>query len=297
MQLKSAFCVSLLALMSSACATVQSAEMTGCHLALELGAADETFPQSIAHYLDLLDCLGDSDPDVRDGFAYERLVDALRNRPPDSETRRAIAARLIQNLQQDDADQDGFLKPFSVLALAEVARTDRLIPYLSASERDEFVRIGTTYLRSVRDYRGFEKDVGWRHGVAHAADLMLQLSLNAKLGDSNAEQIFAAIETQIAPAGAHFYIFGEPRRLARPVLFLAMAGHKPKEGWTNWFLTFAADDTDPDWQSPYSSLQGLANLHNTRQFASTVLLWASENDDPKLAPLADGARAVLSSLP
>ncbi len=289
--------VSTMALLSSACSTMTTSKFAGCDRAQEFGAADETYPQSTEQYRDMLDCLGHADPTVRDGFAYERLVDALRNRPPSVETRRAIASHLVQNLQANDVDQAGFLKPFSVLVLAEVARTDRIDPYLSSQERSDLVRTGTTYLQSVRDYRGFETDVGWRHGVAHAADLMLQLALNDQLSASDAEKIFSAISTQILPEDAHFYIFGEPRRLARPVLFLAMAGHAPAEGWTDWFAKMAANETDPKWQSPYSSRQGLANLHNTRQFASTVLIWASEGDNANLKPLADGAKAVMASLP
>ena len=39
---------------------------------------------------------------------------------------------------------------------------------------------------SVRDYRGFDAKQGWRHGVAHGADLLLQLSRNRHAVDAGA---------------------------------------------------------------------------------------------------------------
>ena len=301
MGLKSTTIICATALFASACATASSpppiaATIAACDNAQKAAAADESYPQSADDYMDMLECLGNGDPDIRDGFAFERLTDALRNRMPGADTRRAVGARLMENLQ-GDGDAEGFLKPFSVLVLSEVARTDRIDPYLTAAERSNMVRIGTDYLQSVRDYRGFETDVGWRHGVAHAGDLMLQLAVNEQLDKSDGEKIFDALASQVLPANNHSYIFGESRRLARPVLFLALNGHLPAAGWTEWFAQFKANETDPKWQNPYMSLEGLASLHNTRQFASAILIWAGESDDEKLKPLADEAKAVMASLP
>ena len=303
MGLKSATIISVIALMVSACAeTPETTTNAGvptseaCANAQEMAGTDDAYPQSTDDYMDMLDCLGNSDPEIRDGLAYGRLSDALRNRMPDADTRRAVGNRLMQNLQAD-GDGEGFLKPFSVLVLSEVARTDRIDPYLTPAERSDMVRIGTGYLQSVRDYRGFETEAGWRHGVAHAGDLMLQLAVNENLDPADAELIFTAISTQILPADNHSYIFGESRRLARPILYLALGGHVPQAGWADWFAMFNANETDPKWQSPYMSREGLATLHNTRQFASAVIIWTSESDDEKLVPLAEGAKAVMASLP
>lgn len=302
MRLKSTILISATALLANACATTSNPPLVelrliSCDTAQEMAGADDAYPQSTDDYMDMLDCLGHADPEIRDGFAYGRLADALRNRMPDAETRRAVGDRLMQNLTAVDGYQAGFLKPFSVLVLSEVARTDRIDPYLTSAERSDMVRIGTDYLQSVRDYRGFETTAGWRHGVAHAADLMLQLAVNEQLSPEDGQRIFDAIASQILPADNHSYIFGESRRLARPLLFLALGGHVPDAGWADWFARLNANETDPVWQDPYMSREGLATLHNTRQFASAVIIWASESDDEKLAPLAEGAKAVMASLP
>ena len=75
--------------------------------------------------------------------------------------------------QQDAA---GLAQPFAAMVLVEVARADRIDQHLSAVERTELVQAGSDYLSSVRDYRGYVQKEGWRHAVAHAADLMMCLT-------------------------------------------------------------------------------------------------------------------------
>ena len=84
-----------------------------------------------------------------------------------------------------------------------MARTDRIKPYLSEAERAELIQAGTAYLSAVRDYRGYDDKEGWRHGVAHAADLMMQLSLNPTLGKKDRQLILSAVAAQLSAAGAH----------------------------------------------------------------------------------------------
>src|SRR5258705_220852 len=76
-------------------------------------------------------------------------------------------------------------------------------------------------LLGVTDRRGFDATQGWRHGVAHGADLLLQLGLNPALSAAQLDAIVQAIASQVAPAGEHFYVYGEPERLARPIAYIA----------------------------------------------------------------------------
>ena len=101
MDMKSGATLAVMAIFASACATASSPPpdgptMAACDRAQNAGAADESYPQSADDYMEMLDCLGHGDPDIRDGFAYTRLTDALRNRAPDHATRRAVGARLMK---------------------------------------------------------------------------------------------------------------------------------------------------------------------------------------------------------
>ena len=60
-------------------------------------------------------------------------------------TLQSIRATLLPRLLPD-ADSNGFAQPFAALTLAEVARADRVQPFLSDAERAELVAAATTYL-------------------------------------------------------------------------------------------------------------------------------------------------------
>ena len=194
--------------------------------------ADEGPRQALA--IALLDCLASPDPVLRDGIAFDAISTWARGRALTPATLETIRTTLVPRLAADAADEAGFAQPFATLALAEVARADRVQPYLSDAERAELVRAGAAYLASVRDYRGFDPVEGWRHGVAHGADLLLQLSLNLALDRAQIDAILSAVAIQVTPPG-HFYIYGEGERLMAPVFYIGRRGALTAEQWSAWF--------------------------------------------------------------
>ncbi len=131
--------------------------------------ADDGTRQKLA--IGMLDCLSEADPVQRDEIGFEALQWWMRSAKLDMATVQTIRTTLLARLSAPDPQ--GFSQPFAALTLAEVARIDRLRPFLSAAERKGFVRTAAAWLGAVRDYRGFDEKQGWRHGVAHGADLML----------------------------------------------------------------------------------------------------------------------------
>jgi len=246
--------------------------------------------------LALTDCLGDPDPVLRDQVAYEGLATMLRGKQLSAETIESLRASLIEQMSNADPAGDGFRRPFAALVLSEVARADRVDPVFSADQRGEMVAAATAYMRDIDDYRGFDEQQGWRHGVAHAADLLMQLALNPALDRAQLLDILDAIATQVAPPGAHFYVYGESKRLSRPVLFVAMREVISKQEWADWFKRLASPAPFPDWSSVYTTQAGLAKLHNTRDFAQALYVSATANGEAALAPLGDGALTILTQL-
>ena len=108
-------------------------------------------------------------------------------------------------LEAGQADRDGFRQPFAALVLAEVARTDRIESWLTPAQRVALVDSAARYVTSVRDYRGFDPKEGWRHGVAHGADLLLQLALNPAVDRAGLDRLLGAVAAQVAPRGALIY--------------------------------------------------------------------------------------------
>jgi hypothetical protein len=199
--------------------------------------AEDGARQALA--LALLPCLANRDPELRDGIAFEAYSTWLRAKSLDVATRTELLARLSAMIAPDQADRDGFRQPFAALVLSEVARTDRITPWLDPKQRAALLESSARYVASVRDYRGFDEKEGWRHGVAHGADLALQLVLNPAVDRAGIDRLLDAVAAQVAPAGPHSYIDGESERLARPVLFAAQRGVYTAEEWERWLRKVA----------------------------------------------------------
>lgn len=235
-------------------------------------------------------CLGDPDPTLRDGIVFEGLQHWLRAKQLTPETMRVLAADLEAQLTA--ADPQGFRRPFAALVLSEVARADRIEPDLDAAARSRLLDSAIAYFTIVRDYRGFDEREGWRHGVAHSADLMLQLSLNPAFGKPELERIMAAIASQVSPNG-HFYTYGEPERLARPIIFMAQRGLVSEEEWTRWFAQFIPAQNE----NLFASQAGLARRHNVNAFLYSAWLNAKLSETTADDVLLPGAEAAIRAMP
>ena len=244
----------------------------------------------------LAECLGDPDLTLRDGIAYEGLAALLRQ----GRVSQAGIRRLFDKCAgflHDEEDKGGFLHPFAALCLAEVARTDRITPHFSDEERANFTTLATDYLKSITDYRAFDKIEGWRHGVAHSADVLMQLSLNDKISVELRRQMLAAIATQVSPF-EHFYNYGEPARLARPVLFIAMQGTIAEDEWMKWLTDISKPRPEiSSWDDAFSSQAGLAKRHNLTAFLSALHLNATSSDNENVKALMPGLTAAIRELP
>lgn len=245
--------------------------------------------------LALLDCLSDPDPQWRDELAFEALQAWMRGGRLDTATLRSLRQRLLATLAAAP-DAAGFAQPFAALVLAEVARVDRLQPWMSADERQALVDGAARYLAGVRDHRGFDEREGWRHGVAHGADLLLQLSLNPQLQRAQAETLLAALAAQVMPPGEVAYRYGEPARLAAPVFYLARRDLLATEDWQRWFVALAARlDKHP---AARRTQAGLAQRHNLGAFLTDLYTTVQESPSAveARARLLPGLRQALREL-
>ncbi|MEQ9506570.1 MAG: DUF2785 domain-containing protein [Hyphomonas sp.] len=245
--------------------------------------------------LSMPNCLDSPDPVIRDGYAFEILSLILRAGDQSEETVRTLMTRLLADLASAGEDKNGFRGPFAALALAEVARVDRITPFLSEEDRWDLLMAAKTYLGGLTDYRGYSSTEGWRHGVAHTADLLMQMSLNSHLTKPQAEEILAAVATKVGTPD-HAYIFGESERLAAPITYLAFKETFTAEEWAAWFQSLWPAD-DPLRETAYRSEAALTKLHNLRAFAQSVYVNAVASNDDRMKPVAGAAFQFLNQLP
>ncbi len=234
-------------------------------------------------------CLSNPDPTLRDGIAFEALTHWLRGRQLSPETIQWLADDLEPRLAAPEGA--GFERPFAALVLSEVARADRIEAYMTAERRTRLLDAAISYFTGVRDYRAFDEREGWRHGVAHGADLLLQLALNPAFDRAELTRIRDSLATQLAPDG-HFYTYGESERIARPVIFMAQRELFSSEEWRDWLVRHTAVPADA-----FSSQAGLARRHNMMAFLSVLYMQASLSENEADDALLSGAEAALRGLP
>lgn len=250
--------------------------------------ADEAKRQAFAKSITA--CLASPYPELRDGVAYESLARMLRAKQLSDETKKALLVDLTARLNAPAGA--GFEQPFAALALSEVARADRVEAFLTEEERVDLLVKAQHWFINVSDYRGFDEREGWRHGVAHGADLLMQLALNPRIDAEGLRVIVSAVRVQIAPKG-HAYMFGESERLARPVLYAAGRGALDQGKWSEWLmaLTKAPEDVAPhgaDW---------LAWRHNVTAFLQTLYVNVTLGVDAADDILRPGLEAALKAMP
>lgn len=239
----------------------------------------------------LLACLASPDPFLRDAIGFEALSHLLRAGQIDDATKLRMARTLLDRLGRDDPD--GFGRPFAALVLAEVVRADRVARYLPDDLRAAIVAAAADYVAGVRDYRGFDPREGWRHGVAHGADLLMQIAVNPHVADpAQLARVRNAVAAQVAPAD-HAYIYGEPERLMLPIILLARRGVFDEADWTAWFAALAAPAPLASWRDAFQSQAGLARRHNLRAFLHAVWLNARIGTNANDDVLLPGAEAAL----
>ena len=244
--------------------------------------------------LALTACLGHPDPEVRDGIAFEALSAWMRAGDLDRATLITVRDTLFSMLKAPDPQ--GFRRPFAALVLAEVARTDRIKSWMSADERDALVRAAAAYLPTIDDYRAFSDTEGWRHGVAHTADLILQLMLNVEVTKAQLDRLLVAIATQVSPLRIMSYHAGEPERLARPVFFAAQRKLHTDAEWAAWFTELAKPGVAVTWSDSFKSELGLAKRHNLRAFLLSLYVNVRESDDAGVRMMLAPIQGALKQL-
>lgn len=219
-------------------------------------------------------CLSEPDPAIRDGVVFEGLSTWLRAGQLSPDTTKNLYAILLTQIS-NVGDTGGFQQPFAALVLSEVARTDRIDPWMTPEMRNELVVTAAGYLENISDYRGFSETEGWRHGVAHGSDLVLQLVLNPNINAGQIAVMMNAVAAQVDPAGAVFYIYGEPGRLARAVFYAYTRGEVDEAFWEGWFERVSNPAPLDSWRAAFTSQAGLAKRHNTIEFLLAMHLNAS----------------------
>jgi len=243
----------------------------------------------------MLGCLAHPNPEIRDDITYMAYYTWLRKEQLSNESVAVLYRKLLSDIKNGVNEKLGVYLPFAVLVYSEVIRVDRVKPYLTDAQLDESVEVISRFLTSIQDYRGFEDNIGWRHQIAHTADVALQLVLNKRLTTDQHDLLLGAIFSQVSPKN-HSYVFGESKRLALPVLYSWLSEKHDIEQWQVMLDKLIDPTPFENWQNMYKSELALHKRHNTRAFLMELHKVISLNDHARLNLLTDSVTKALKKV-
>ena len=245
--------------------------------------------------LGLLACLASPDGEVRDQIGYEAFAYWRIARALDAATWSGVVDELQRRLAAP-ADAAGVAAPFAALVLAEAVHADRDAPFLDDARRRALLDAALEYFSTVRDYRGFDETTGWRHGVAHGADLLGELALEPAFDAAQLTRILQALAQQVVAHDDHVYVFGESERIAAAAIRVAGRKRMPAAAWKTWIAGIAAPAPFARWPDAYDSLRGFAKRQNTMNFLLALYAGLARSGDAGLRALAPGVGAAMRPL-
>ena len=188
--------------------------------------------------------LGSTDPELRDGIAYEALATWVYGEQRlDAAELNQLRTTLTSNARRGlgEAMGDGlFLRSFSVLALAVLAAEDLKSPFLDSQQFDGLVELAFDELGNERDLRGYVPGKGWGHATAHCADLVKFLARSHRLRPEQQSRMVNAIAERLRSAGLVF-VWGEDARLAAALTALAARSDADPAAFLAWFKRLGAE--------------------------------------------------------
>lgn len=110
---------------------------------------------------------------------------------------------------------------------------------------------------------------------------------SVNIDTTHIQPLMAAVASQVAPAGEVSYIYGEPGRLARAVVYAYRRGVLEDAFWVSWFESITDPQPLDNWSDSYSSRVGLARRHNTLAFLMSMHLNATAYEDEQGEALAE----------
>ncbi|MGV8026516.1 MAG: DUF2785 domain-containing protein [Anaerolineaceae bacterium] len=242
----------------------------------------------------MLEQIGSLDAELRDDLIYSTFVNWIYDQRLFSTERLHAIVSIVLDKQHmfyrmGEKEDDGvFTRAFSVLLLPLLLGVHRDNPYLSLQELNEVKTELIRFLRQEQDKRGFVKDKGWAHAIAHAADAVDELALCTEMGQVELLEMLAVIRGVICDSSMS-YTHGEEERLVSAVISILQRGILKQAEVCEWVNSFT---------TPVLAIQALpdkllirANGRNFLQSLFFRLRWKG-----MLAPFESALEQTLRSI-
>jgi hypothetical protein len=224
---------------------------------------------------ELVQMIGDPDPDVRDGIAYPVLATWVEEGVYDDLLAGfgdGVSEGLFTGLGEDGTDSV-LRRSFSSLLLAEAVLRDTKTKVVHSDAIFRWGDRAASWFVRERDLRGFVEGRGWAHAVAHGADLIGALARSHHFGKLELTVLLDVVADRLLTPTPYRLSHGEDDRLAFAVMVVLHRNQVGIDVLEPWIERLAAalvapkipeGETAPEWPTPMAG--------NTRAFLRSLHL-------------------------
>jgi hypothetical protein len=219
---------------------------------------------------ELFSYLGNTDPELRDNIGYIVYANWLRMGLYSYDVILEHVSKLTNNLVNGIGERDTdsvFIRSFSVLFLAEIIHNDNKAPQFKKVMISELVEKALWYLEHEKDPRGYIRDKGWAHALAHTADLLTVLAKNELSDGTQHLQMLNGITEKLGSASDWVSVHGEDDRLSAAVLAIFTRGSLETDAIRDWLFSFTEN-----WKGAWMDEKRTTAFFNIRNFIRSLYL-------------------------
>lgn len=218
---------------------------------------------------ELLEVIGNKDPYIRDELIYPMLARLLyRDVLPEAnllEILRLLFSESHLFYGIGEIDDTVFTRTFSSLQIAVLLYKHNNSPFIPFEDMKIYFKKFLEYYEKEVDLRGFLKEEGWAHSVAHAADVWKQFAQADEIEVSDLEAMFSVIKDKFIQSD-YFYINNEDERT---VSALELAIHRSllDDDWVIEYLkSFSEYEKEKDYKKEFIINSNIKNLLRSLYF-------------------------------
>jgi Protein of unknown function (DUF2785) len=240
---------------------------------------------------DLVELLGDPDPELRDELAYSILSTWIARGVYDDllvSLGDSVARGMFVGLGSD-GQPTIFRRSFAALVVAACINRDEAARLTS---RDVFLRwsdLGLSWFLAERDLRGRIPGQGWAHAGAHGADLLQAIAASHHTGQDEARVVLDVISERLRTPTQYVLVDNEVDRLALAALTVVYRNLVAGDPLDAWVSSLSAGLEPPDPGSPGLSGSGRgadwpsASAHNISGFIRAMYVHLAAGISPQLS--------------
>jgi len=193
----------------------------------------------------MMEFIGDSDSELRDGLIYSILYTWVdRGTLSNGEVHELFKIALDdEHLMKGlgEIDDSVFCRAFSVLIVAIAVMRHRRDSYLSKESLDGALERVLECFNRDHDTRGYVNGKGWADGISHAADALDEFARCIEIGNEGLLKILDAIHHKVNINYSGFIYF-EDERMVTAVQGVLERNIVSQESIENWIARFSEID-------------------------------------------------------